>query len=185
MSRQTLILAAVAVVLGILTFWDYSGQGQEPAGSQHETGKSGENFQKRIRRLVDVVDSSQEIQRAYGQIAIPYAEQMAETQTFFTEKIAPKVALNQLLRNVVTEQGAEVQQLQVGEPSLRGEGVFSVSASVKIRTTSHRAAFRVLDALSDFNNGLVWRSFSLQASVKERQIVIAGELLAVIVQAVE
>lgn len=185
MSRQTLILAAIAVVLGGLTFWDYAGQDQESVGVQRDADSAGESYRKRLRRLVDVVGARQEIQRAYGRIAIPYAEQMAETQTFFTEKIAPKVVVNELVRNLVAEQGAEVLKLQVGEPLVRGEGVFSVSASVRISTASHRAAFRVLDALADFSNGLVWRSFTLQASVQERQIVIAGELLAVMVQAVE
>jgi hypothetical protein len=182
MSKKTVVLAIVAAVLGILTIYDYSGSEQVQPSVAVENGPETSS---RLERFASLVKSEHDINAAYAEAIIPYAQLMAEAKTFYLDKIEPKQAARQLVKQLVTEQDAIVQSISIGEPHLRGDGVFSVFARVKIKALTHRSAFRVLSALANFNSGLTWRSFSVKSNLKEKQVVILGDLVMVLVQAVE
>ncbi|WP_031433486.1 hypothetical protein [Methylomarinum vadi] len=180
MNKKTVILAAVALILAVLTIYDYSTEenGDELSGNDYQQEN---NFE----RILSVVNSEQEILSAYGDIAIPYALEMAEAQTFFIENISPKQAAKRLFEQLSSQHGMKIKALNIGEPQLMAEGVYSISSSVKFDTSSHRALFRILSAMSNSNNGMTWRSFEIKASVEEKNITLMGDVMMVFIKAIE
>lgn len=179
MSIKSIALAAVAVVLAYLVYLDYG------ADESESPTKADLGSMEKVQKLVGVVNAEQAIINAYGRMSLPYAELMALMDTFVVKKGDPGVQLDGVVRKLADQYDVTVDQLNIGAPQLVGDGVFLLQADVEMSSWSSHGLWSLFLALSESQRGFSWHSFKLRAVAEERKILLSGQLMALLVQAVE
>jgi hypothetical protein len=150
-----------------------------------EAAKSPAELRQRIEHLRSLAHSSREVNEAYAKVALPYAEAMAPLATWFPPGREPKTVLDRAVRQLAADAGVEVEGLVVSTPQRVGAGVYQGVATVSLRATDSSGMLRFLSEAGRPGGGMVWNGFQLSADAQKKQLALAGELHALLVEAAE
>ena len=175
------MLAGAALVLALVVLIDYG-------GLNLSFGRSSENRPKevssKIEQALELVSAADQIDRAYRQAAVSYAEMAADLWTFALEGGVPEDSLSAAIQDRLPAHVA-LEELVVGQPVARGPGVYSLNAHIKLSATSARELLELFWGMGEPTHGLAWKRFVMHGDPEARRISLDGELQAVIVEAVE
>ena len=194
------VLLAAAKGVDYLFFGDDSGGSGQRGGAsptvarapQRQAGalprarpQSVEALRKRLEHLRLVERSAAEVRQTYAKVAIPYAEAMALLPTYFRPGSDPQAALEGAIRGLATESGLQIDSLLVAAPQRVGPGIFEGAATIAVRAGDSGAMLRFFADAGHPRNGTIWNGFQLSADSQHKQLSLAGELRALLIELAE
>lgn len=188
LSRRTLLLAGLAMVMFGLTLYDYivglpdrdgssaidAGQSRPvrapvPRRAAQQTGV-GQN----IAELENILNHAEVIRQRYRTIAVPYAEAVAGFATLYAPGEIPRDKAAEAIRRLVPAE-VEIKDMLISEaPSTAGS--LWLTATLSLTGSDSRAMIAALLALGDAANGMVWKELALGVDDERRQISAKGRI---------
>lgn len=180
MSVKTLTLFSVAFVLAYMVYLDYSGGETESTVTVDDVGSV-----EKLQKLARIVNAEREINAEYGELSMPYAQRMALLSTFVVDHGDAAAQLATIIRQLSEQYNVKVEQLNIGSPQLLSDGIFWLQADIEMSSLSSNGIWSVFLNLADHQHGFEWKSFKLRALTDEKKVLLSGQLVAVLIQAVE
>lgn len=182
--NRRILLPMVALLLLGLVYLDRRDPGTPIQANSHD---STDLTEEKRRRLLRVVNAEKDINQSYGQTVLVYAEMVAAMPTFIEQPGQDhRQALEKVIREMLPSDGSvRLDSLTVAEPRQQETWGSRLTAEIKLRTFTHKAAMELLHALGRPAAGLVWERFALDVNEEKKYIDIDGRLAAVMVEAFE
>ena len=189
MDRKRLFLLAVLGLLAVLVVLDNSdiALNWPSVGDADAEGPApAEAVEERLRALQRAVSTRADIERAYSEVAVAYASQVAELDTLMLERRDPRrAALEVLNRRLRAIRHLQVSHANAGEPRQQGDGVSLVSVALRLEAPTHEAAMQAVLDISRPDRGYAWEELDVQADAEKKRVRINGKVLTVMVEAAE
>ena len=191
MDRQRLLLLAVLARLAVLVALDnsdidLSGLLAGSSDSDRSAPVSRATVEERLRGLQRAVQTRQDIERVYREVAGGYASRVAELDTLMLESGDPRrAALAVLNRRLRAIRHLQVRQATAEEPRPQGDGISLVSVALSLEAPTHEAAMQAVLDIAHAGRGYVWEELDVEADAEEKRVGISGKVLAVMVEAAE
>ena len=191
MDRKRLLLLAVLALLAVLVALDnsdidLSGLLAGSSDSDRSAPVSRATVEERLRGLQRAVQTRQDIERVYREVAGGYASRVAELDTLMLESGDPRrAALAVLNRRLRAIRHLQVRQATAEEPRPQGDGISLVSVALSLEAPTHEAAMQAVLDIAHPGRGYAWEELDVEADAEEKRVSISGKVLAVMVEAAE
>lgn len=140
----------------------------------------------RIERLQRFEQAGTAIQQRYNELALVYAERMAQLAAFKEQPSDDRTFVADVVRARLEGAGPiENLTMTVGDPERLAEGVHRVRVALSYETPSDRQAVLGLLALGQPSSGTAWEAISLSADRNRRTIALEGRLAVLVIEAAE
>lgn len=208
--KRTLGLAALAAVLTLLTFYDYT-RGISDRTADRVSGGTGERTALRgsaapvgpaqappanaaavpvsaanaapwseVARLRHLRDHAAAIRERYQAIAVPYAEAVAGFATLYAPGQQPREQATQAIRALLPPE-IEIRDMLLADAEPARQGVVFLNATISLASADSQAMARALARLGDAASGMAWKELSAGIDGERRTVSAKGQLLLVMV----
>ncbi|MGQ0663451.1 MAG: hypothetical protein ACT4P2_07660 [Pseudomonadota bacterium] len=184
MSRRLYLLAGIAAVLAIVVAFGHDLPWYRSLPL--DRGLAPEQMLRRIDMLNRFEQARSQIERAYVEVAVAYAERMAGLSTLATTRVDDRAFLEGLIRDRLTETGP-FENLRIGFGAAQSleHGVRRQVVDLSFTTKSDRQALFALAALGLPERGMAWEAFTVSADRDKQQLAVAGRLSALVIEPAE
>jgi hypothetical protein len=184
MTRRVYLLGVAAAILAAALAVNEGIEWRPSQPAQRRLG--ADQMLKRIEVLQRFERARTDIDKAYVEVAVAYAERMAGLATFLTTKIDDKTFLESIIRDRLAAAGPyEELRMTFGVPQVFEQGVRRHLVDLSFSTLSDRQALYALATLGIPEQGMAWDSFAVAADRQQKRITITGRLTALLIEPAE
>ena len=188
-SIRTLLLGATALLLVVLTIFEYTAG--KPGGNDSAPARQAAPADDRLAEKWDKIarlryyrDNAPAIRQRYETIAVPYVESIAGFATLHPPGVDVRQMAERAVRDLLPA-GVELKDILLAEAEKPVAGIVWLTATVNLASSNSQALSAALLVLGNTVNGMVWKELSLGVDTVNRRIQAKGELTLVAIEQAE